>query len=292
MASDNTMTHVITRRKSVRSYQSSPLDADLIHQVEDSAAQSTPLFPEINLRFITIEDGPAFIRKHGGALQSYGRILGAPHYLAAVSETRAGYMINTGFRMEQMILHATSLGLGTCWLGGAYRRQDVGEMLGIAQEEQVVALTPLGMPANGMRTIVNRAIKLMTPGRGKRLPLEELLFTETWGMPVGDVLNDRPALHQMIEAARMAPSWVNSQPWRFVLRSDELIVAVSRPAGQNELPYYLLDGGIAMSHIHLVAEELELSPAWEIDSAMLERQRVECNVPAEFDLIGALKLPA
>ena len=292
MMSESFIAQVIASRKSIRSYQAAPLSEDALHQIEESGAESIPFFSEIGLRFIVIDDGPAFIQDHGGALRSYGRILGAPHYLAAVSDTCAGYMINTGFRMEQLILRATALGVGTCWLGGAYRRQDVGQMLGIAPDEQMVALTPLGMPADGMRTIIGRAIKLLTPAQGKRDPLEELAFEGQWGSPVGNKLNDRPALREMLEAARLAPSWVNSQPWRFVLRNDILVVAVSRPAGQNELPYYLLDGGIAMSHIHLVADELGQKPAWITDPMALEPVRTESGIPGAFDVIGALKLPA
>ena len=67
---------------------------------------------------------------------------------------------------------------------------------------------------------------------------------------------------------------------------------ISRPAGQNELPYYLLDGGIAMSHIHLVADELGQKPAWITDPTALEPVRTESGIPAAFDVIGALKLPA
>jgi nitroreductase len=287
MMPDHTVAQIIASRRSVRSYQPTPLESELLRSIVTGGEQSTPLFPEIALRFILILDGPAFIREHGGVMRHYGRILGAPHYLAAVSETRAGYMINTGFRMEPLILHATAQGIGTCWLGGGYRRQDVGEILDISPDEQVVALTPLGWPAAGMRAAMSRTIKLFTPGQGKRLPLNQIVFAETWGNAIADELSGRPALGEMLEAARLAPSWVNSQPWRFVVREERVIVAVARPAGQNELPYYLLDGGIAMSHIHLIASELGQTPAWETDPDHLKALHAGCGAPAEYDVIGA-----
>lgn len=290
MTFDEPIMDIVARRHSVRSYQPTPLSADALQAIMESGARSRPLFPQIGLRFIRIEDGPAFIKEHGGALRSYGRILGAPHYVAVVSEATPGYMVNAGFRTEQLILRATQVGVGTCWLGGAYRRQDVGQMLNVATDEQVVALTPLGYPAGGARDIASRAIKLLTPRQGKRHPLEKLVFAGEWGVPPGPILDDRPALRDMLEAARLAPSWVNSQPWRFVLREADLVIAVSRPAGQNELPYFLLDGGIAMSHISLVAAERGLAGAWTLDDAVLIQTQRACRVPDEHTILGTLPL--
>ena len=284
-----TVSETIASRVSVRRYQQEPLPEPLLQVILESGDSSIPLYPHLGLRFILIEDGPAFVRRHGGALYNYGRILGAPHYIAAISETKPGYMVNAGFRMEQLILHATALGIGTCWLGGGYRRQDVGQMLDVESGEQVVALTPLGYPGNNARSrIVNTAIHLLTPGRGKRRPLEQLVFAGRWGNPMGNTLQNRPELSEMLEAARLAPSWVNSQPWRFVVRESVVVIAVSRPAGQNELPYYLLDGGIAMSHIYLVAREAVLEVNWEVERATLDSLRHKYHIPMDYDILGRM----
>lgn len=286
-----TMTETIASRVSVRRYQPEPLPDQLLQAIMESGDSSVPLYPHVGLRFILVEDGPAFVRRHGGTLYNYGRILRAPHYIAAVSETKSGYMVNTGFRMEQLILYATAQGIGSCWLGGGYRRQDVGQMLDVESDEQVVALTPVGYPANNAwgRT-VNTIIHLFTPGRGKRRPLERLVFTGQWGNPMGNTLQNRPELRELLEAARLAPSWVNSQPWRFVLRESVVVIVVSQPAGQNELPYYLLDGGIAMSHIYLIAREAGLEANWEVERTALDSLRHEYHIPMDYDILGRMNL--
>jgi len=281
---------VIAARHSVRAYRPAALPADLLADVLAAGDHSLPLEAEIALRFILLADGPAFLAELGGGLRFYGRILGAPHYIAAISERRPGYLTNAGFRMEQMILHATSVGLGACWLGGLYARDEVGRLLGVRADEQVVALTPLGYPAEGTRRQVMGLVKRFTPGGGSRKPLSELVYADHWGAPAGDLLERQPALLPLLEAARLAPSWVNSQPWRFVVAGDELGVAVTRPAGQNELPYYLLDGGIAMSHIFLAAHSAGQAAAWEMGAAILEARRAAWGVPARYDLLGILPL--
>jgi nitroreductase len=44
------------------------------------------------------------------------------------------------------MLQAAAEGLGTCWIG-AFEEEAVKEILGVPQEVRVLALTPLGTPA-------------------------------------------------------------------------------------------------------------------------------------------------
>ncbi|MEA1928725.1 MAG: nitroreductase family protein, partial [Candidatus Auribacterota bacterium] len=46
-----------------------------------------------------------------------------------------------------LILQATELGLGTCWVGWFNARR-VGELLGFSRHENPVALIPVGYPAD------------------------------------------------------------------------------------------------------------------------------------------------
>lgn len=63
--------------------------------------------------------------------------------------TAGGYMnsfvMDVTIAMDHLILAATSLGLGTCWIA-AFKEEKVKEILGIPPDVRVVALTPLGYP--------------------------------------------------------------------------------------------------------------------------------------------------
>lgn len=283
------MVEAIPRRSSVRAYRPDAMPAEALQALADFGRRSLALIPTIPIRFEVVEDAPAFIRAHGGTLWGYGRILGAPHFLIAISETLPGYMENMGFRMEQVILFATAQGLGTCWMGGFYSRERVGEMLGIAPSEQVVALTPLGWPAEG-QPLFSKAMKWAVPGRAHRRPLAELVFAGRWGEPAEVVLASRPLLRELLEAARLAPSWRNSQPWRFLIHDDYLYVAAIRPREQIGLPYYRLDAGIAMSHIHLGALHAGLSPRWELQEEGWAAARPALGLPSDADVLARLHL--
>jgi nitroreductase len=94
---------------------------------------------------------------------------------------------------------------------------------------------------------------------------------------------DAGAVEACLEAARLAPSWANTQSWRFVVVTDPaarevmagerawmleapLIVAVCSDTvncGKKEdLQYFMLDAGIAMEHFVLAAAERGLGTCW------------------------------
>lgn len=91
-------------------------------------------------------------------------------------------------------------------------------------------------------------------------------------------------LDQVLEAARLAPSWANGQCWTFIVVTDPrvksrvaeagnewieqapVIIAAcadpKRSAIKGDQHYYLLDIGIAMEHLVLAAAEAGLGTCW------------------------------
>ena len=77
------------------------------------------------------------------------------------------YAIDVAIAVEHLVLAATAEGLGTCWIG-AFDETQVKTLLGIPDPWRVVAMTPLGYPAED------------PPPRGRKSLLEILAF-ERWG---------------------------------------------------------------------------------------------------------------
>ncbi len=55
------------------------------------------------------------------------------------------YPVDVAIAMQNMVVAATSLGYGTCWIG-AFDQQQVKQLLSIPPEMHVVALLPIGIP--------------------------------------------------------------------------------------------------------------------------------------------------
>jgi len=82
---------------------------------------------------------------------SYG---GAPLVIAVLMKTpedpayRKAYLESASAAMQNIMLAATALGLGTCWMTGPLRDEaGVRKTLGVPEDREIVAFSPLGYPA-------------------------------------------------------------------------------------------------------------------------------------------------
>jgi nitroreductase len=73
---------------------------------------------------------------------------------------------DTMIAVEHMVLAATALGYGTCWIG-AFDEEGVKRLLKIPERMKVVALLPIGVPAE-------------TPAPSPRKELSEIFSKEEW----------------------------------------------------------------------------------------------------------------
>lgn len=79
-----------------------------------------------------------------GKIGLYGFIRGAQHYIAGAVEKASMSIEDYGYALERIILYATGLELGTCWLGGTFTRNIVSEKLGLEDYEVLPVITPIG----------------------------------------------------------------------------------------------------------------------------------------------------
>ena len=101
------MNEIIRKRKSVRKYDSAPLDASTIDSVRAEIGKLKSLYPEIKY---SIE----ITSKIKGILG-----VKAPHFLIFGCEDKPGSHVNIGFIGQQLDLYFSANGLGACWLGAS-----------------------------------------------------------------------------------------------------------------------------------------------------------------------------
>jgi nitroreductase len=187
-----------------------------------------------------------------GLIGSTGSVSGAGLYLAFIGEEgKAGTEEGIGYTGEGVILEATLLGLGTCWVSGFFRASAVRSHLEMGPGEKVYAVSPLGY-AERERTVKDRIYSVLA-GSKRRKPLSELVS--------GSV--PEPWQTSALEAARLAPSATNRQPWRFVLAPGSITIRTDSPRDVGKYPKRL-DCGIAMLHVELGALAAGVTGTWAL----------------------------
>jgi nitroreductase len=250
---------IISHRISIRAYQEEPASLEELEAVRRAGEQAVAL-TRTEMRFHLCTDAHLG-REIKGIIGDYGKTIHAPHYIVLTAREGDGYLTDAGFRFEQMVLEATRRGLGTCWVGLMFKEAPLRATLGLDASWRVIVLTPIGRPVeNSLKTRLLRTVA----GSTGRKPIEQLFFCQQHGGPLtANILSNRN-LMQVFDATRWAPSWMNKQPWRFVLTGKEILIYKDQQQDREGKDYHLLDCGIAMCHLHFVAKALGIHGRWEL----------------------------
>ncbi len=171
-------------------------------------------------------------------------------------------LTDLGYRVEQIAVRLTMMGLGTCYIGALTREGAVRERFSLPTPARIGAFLIFGRPATawGGRAF-NQAMR-RAAGATHKLPAERIFFRDTFDAPATPPAHLAP----LIEAARHAPSAANAQPWRFLWHAGQLDLFITRRnpryAGAGNALYGLYDGGICMGNVALAFEALGLAGEW------------------------------
>ena len=238
-------------RRARRRYNPAALEPGLLAQLKTICREFRP-YPQARAELIT--RSPDEILR--GILGSYGKVKGAEALIAFIGDMNDVYVNEkVGYVGEGIILEATAMGLGTCWVGGSmfFRRGVAESIVGAGKNERVFAVTPVGYAEKvfslGERTQTGFGMA------HRRKPLAAMvsgLDERQWPDWVKSAL----------EAARLAPSAINRQPWRFHAEPNSITVSVDSSLVEWGISRRL-DCGIAMMHIAVAALDSGVKGKWE-----------------------------
>jgi len=262
---------VIQKRTSVRSYSDEKLDVAKKEELTDFLRHISqgPFGNALRFQMVEVPEGnESELRKLG----TYSMIRGAFLYLAGAVCRGERAMEDYGYCMESVVLKATELGIGTCWLGGSLDRSVFAARIGLGPQELIPAVSPLGIPGTKSTWLVT----LLGTSRGtrNRKKPEELFYKGEAGQPM-DLSNFGP-YHTVLESVRLAPSARNKQPWRIIKEDgrDTYHFFMDEDEGYNrsrgEIRIQNVDMGIAMCHFALSAQALSLNGRLTVESEHLE----------------------
>ena len=165
---------LIKKRYSVRAYKPDPVEEDKLEQVLEAARLAPTASNRQPFQIIVIHTAG----REAELRRIYGRdwFVQPPLVICACGMPAQNWVrssdgknyndVDVAIVMDHLILAAADLGLGTCWIG-AFDPAAAREVLGLPDDVEPIAFTPLGYPADQPR-----------PKKRKALP--ELVRYESW----------------------------------------------------------------------------------------------------------------
>ncbi|MCC3145705.1 nitroreductase [Halanaerobium sp. Z-7514] len=216
----------IFSRKSIRKYKAESLTAEKLKEIKAFLAARKGL--KQNIKW---ESKIVSADKISSLLP-----IKAPHYLVFFSEESEGYLQNAGYILQYLDLYLSAHGLGSCWFGLAKAKKE------IAAESEFSYVITLAFGEAAEKQCRNDKSEF------KRKELSEI--------------RDHDSYEQLIEAARLAPSATNNQPWYFKVRPNKIDIYREKPNFIKKIFYQKMnkiDIGIAAAHLKLAAEKHNLN---------------------------------
>jgi nitroreductase len=167
----------IPRRISRRRYDGRPVAGELREQLGEFCAGASAAVEAEQVRVLLVDDPRRQL--FTGLVGGYGKVAGTSLAAAFVGRAAGGGVPDVvqdaaGYLGEAFILEATRLGLGTCWIAASFDKAAAG-LLGLEDDERVVAVTPVGYPTEQqpggerlLRTLVKasarHSVEKLAPG--------------------------------------------------------------------------------------------------------------------------------
>lgn len=250
---------IIKERISVRSYEPKLVEPALKENLVSYLDKlNGPFGAKVRFKLIDSKDS----LDKGIKLGTYGMIRGASSFIASACEKHDMSLEELGYELEKFILYATSLGLGTCWLGGTFKKSEFSKALELKNAELLPIVTPVGYP-NKNKSILDTLIWKVTAARSRK-SWDEIFFNKSFNKALSE--SDAGGYKEALEMSRLAPSASNKQPWRIIKDDDTFHFYLCHAKGYNASTGFdmqKIDMGIIMCHFDLTLKEMGISGSFK-----------------------------
>ena len=231
------------------------------------------LVPEIATELIVLDkDAQPALESSAGYKQF---LIGAPHYLLLMSAPHSHAAINAGYMMEDLVLKLTELDIDTCWM--TFTDSDkIKKALSLTTPLEVAAIVAFGY---GEKTAKKLRLNILSMSQidvraeqqyyAPKKGVHDLVHMGSWSNKSGldemmDFYDDM--LWQSFYAASLSPSYLNRQPYGFLVQDHSIYLVQQEDAYTDNLDA-ALDLGIVMLHFSAVASQWAGQVRWELSPA-------------------------
>ncbi|MEM2341565.1 MAG: nitroreductase family protein [Candidatus Bathyarchaeia archaeon] len=184
----------IRTRRSIRVYEDRPVEEDKLRRVLEAARLAPSAGNRQPWRFIIVTD-PKVKEKIINVKEKFrpsprglpptrlrmpprgpprSPLLTAPVIIVGCALPKESFpgtdfwKIDVSIALQNLVLAAWEMGLGTCWVGVFHEEEDLKKVLGLPEDSRIVAMVTLGYPAEKKEPVTDRK------------PLEEIIRYNHW----------------------------------------------------------------------------------------------------------------
>jgi nitroreductase len=162
----------IKRRRSIRKYEQKVVEKEKLSKVLEAARLAPSAMNRQPYAFVVTSDNETIEKISSACNQEWDAptiivVCAFPEEAWVRDDGEEYWKADAAIAMSNMSLQACAEGLGTCWIA-AFKEEKIKDILGIGPEARVVAMTPLGYPAEKKGPVTNRK------------SIDELVHYERW----------------------------------------------------------------------------------------------------------------
>lgn len=278
---------LISRIKSVRDYKKDVISSEIIKKIESYFTKSKRLIKDIETEAV-IKNRDEVYDKLKNIAGYNEKMIDAPHYLIFLSEEKNHYIENTGYMVQDIMLKAFELGVGSCWIT-IHDTDIIKEKLNIKSEKKLTALIALGFDKNKKKVLYENTseynptkaqVSIVEDNVSERPRISDVVYMNKWGENADP---DEIANLGLLEAffyARLAPSTKNRQPWRFIYDNGTVILAVREDPSTNDYESKI-DTGIVMLYFELIVDGTLFDIDWKFGKSSKEYE-----IPSDYSIVA------
>lgn len=283
---------LIQHRKSVREFTDKKVSAAVLAEIESYYQKSCQrLIPELETKLCVFGEEAREALEGAAGYESF--LVGAPNYLVLLSAKGNLAGENAGFIMEDLVLKLTDMELSCCWLTFT-DGEKVKAALKIDSPLDVAAMVAFGQGAKTTKRLrlnilsmsnvdISAQRQYFAPKHG----LHDMVFMDTWGNCEGldayiGFYDDM--LWEAFYAATLSPSYLNRQPYGFIIYQGKIILVKAPDSYTGEIDAKL-GLGIVLLHFSSTASQWAGKIRWNFGADVPKIQ-----LPEGYEAVASCKV--
>lgn len=245
----------LTSRKSDRNFKNKSVKKETVERLK----QVFNLAKNDVVNFEFFENGKAVLDILKGYAGYNGVMVSAPAYIAVSFDDKCPKnKVTAMYKAEEVLSLLTSEDLGSCWIGLFDTPDDV--KIKAFGHKDVSLILAVGYPKPS-----NPFVK---EEMSERLPVEKIVFKDNFDTNIEYDELEKLGLDAVFYYVRFAPSTLNSQPWRFVLKGNKVELYLKEINGK----LYYEDMGIILYYLE---QMYNMSSNRELDWSLEDEFKLE-----------------